>query len=102
MYLTVDMDIVLGVFDTFIFDRFYSTILPGASLTFGGNATAPIIERDAIELDPVSEYFGWQPSQYAFGSRLDRDNDIRLLLSLFLITWYASFCPAWSQIETAR
>lgn len=81
------MDIVLGVFDTFIFDRFYSTILPGASLTFGGNATAPIIERDPIELDPVSEYFGWQPSQYAFGSRLDRDNDIRLLLSLFLITW---------------
>ena len=86
------MDIVLSVFDTAFFDRIYATALPRTDLA--GNATAPFYGQKPIELDPVSEQFGWQPSEYAYASQLGRDDSIRQLLSLFLITWYVRNAPA--------
>ncbi|KAA8908956.1 hypothetical protein FN846DRAFT_644178 [Sphaerosporella brunnea] len=77
------MDIVLSVTDTFLFDRLYAALLPrpDASLYNTTQFTR------SIELDPISDHFGWQPSKYAYLSTLDRDNDYRQLFSLFLITW---------------
>ncbi|CCX15412.1 hypothetical protein FPQ18DRAFT_47111 [Pyronema domesticum] len=80
------MDIVLSIADTFIFDRLYAAALPVQSYA-AGNTTAPLFTQKPIEIDPVSEHFGWAPSQYAYLSRLPRDNDIRQVFSLFLITW---------------
>ncbi|KAI5816496.1 C-5 sterol desaturase [Pyronema omphalodes] len=80
------MDIVLSIADTFIFDRLYAAALPVQSYA-AGNTTTPLFTQKPIEIDPVSEHFGWAPSQYAYLSRLPRDNDIRQVFSLFLITW---------------
>jgi lathosterol oxidase len=82
------MDIVLSLTDTLFFDRLYATLLPRPHAALS-NATA-VFSGKPIELDLVSEYFGWQPSEYANLSLLSRDNDIRLFISLFLITWYDS------------
>jgi len=78
------MDIVVSVADTFLFDRLYAAALPRQSAL---NATVPQYDRRPIELDPISEYFNWQPSEYAYMSRLERSNDFRLVFTLFLITW---------------
>jgi lathosterol oxidase len=82
------MDIILSVADTFLFDRLYAAALPRPDAA-ASNTTALFSEKP-IELDPVSEYFGWQPSEYANLSQLSRDNDLRQFFSLFLITWYDS------------
>lgn len=85
------MDIVLSVTDTFFFDRFYATVLP--LLNASDNATTtttlppPPLATRPMELDPVSQHFGWQPSEYAYLSRLQRHDAVRQLFSLFLITW---------------
>lgn len=88
------MDIVLSITDTFIFDRFYATVLPVLSASDNATTTmttppTPPIHAHArpVQLDAVSQYFGWQPSEYAYLSRLQRDDDVRQIFSLFLITW---------------
>jgi lathosterol oxidase len=82
------MDIILSVADTFLFDRLYATVLPRSHGALSNSTTAALFSEKPIELDSISEYFGWQPSEYANLSQLPRDNDFRQLFSLFLITWY--------------
>ena len=96
------MDIVLSITDTFLFDRFYATVLPVLSASDNATTTTtttttttpppPSMHAHArpIQLDAVSQYFGWQPSEHAYLSRLQRDDDVRQIFSLFLITWSAT------------
>lgn len=89
------MDIVLEVFDTFVFDRLYSAILPSPSAQYGFKAgpsnvtySMQVPAVSAYEYHPASAYLTLEPSEYAYMSRWNRDNIFRQATSLFLITWY--------------
>jgi lathosterol oxidase len=91
------MDITLEVFDTFIGDRLYATILP-ASLTSSANAfnelgnvfnaTLSLFGNpDSYVYQPATQYFRLEPSKYVYLSAWPRDHIYRQALSLYLITW---------------
>lgn len=104
------MDVVLEVFDTYLFDRIYANVLPihpsissfdpistltaGLKLpdafnsTWGAIASAATSEvvRSGWQFQPASQSFSVQPSEYAYMSRWDRDNIFRQSISLYLIT----------------
>ena len=90
------MDVILEVFDTFLFDRFYATVLPGSTPILGNNivkdATATFSSRREIPtaIPPTNQLFQLEPSQYAYMSQWGRDNIYRQSASLYLITWYIS------------
>lgn len=94
------MDVILEVFDTFAFDRFYASILPGSSRVgafpqkSGVNTTYPILDRIAHDYHyaPATQYISFQPSDYAYMSQWNRDNIFRQATSLFLITWCVASC----------
>lgn len=87
------MDIVLEIFDTFLFDRLYAVCLPAAlgfnsqdamkdaTSTFSGMREMPTAVHSS------SQFFQLKPSQYAYMSAWSRDNPWRQGLSLYLITW---------------
>lgn len=102
------MDVVLEVFDTFLFDRIYANALPispsvstfdpvstlAASLkSFASNESAfnfsqeAPLARSAWQWEPSNSYFSLQPSEFAYMSRWDRDNIYRQFLSFYIITW---------------
>lgn len=101
------MDVVLEVFDTFLFDRLYANALPispsvstfdpvstiAASLkAFGSNETIGLSQggpfaRSGWQWEPSNSYFSLEPSDFAYLSRWDRDNIYRQALSLYIITW---------------
>ncbi|KAL8674611.1 MAG: hypothetical protein Q9168_000986 [Polycauliona sp. 1 TL-2023] len=90
------MDIVLDVFDTFLFDRLYATALP-RSPTAGGSgshmmATDPTFTFSSMRELPtagrsLNHFWNLEPSQYAVQSAWPRDDIWRQTLSLYLITW---------------
>lgn len=91
------MDVVLEVFDHFVFDRLYASLLPStgyagvASQKFAGNATYPVLDQLATgnyHYEPATQYISFQPSDFAYMSQWNRDNIYRQATSLFLITWY--------------
>jgi lathosterol oxidase len=91
------MDVVLEVFDTFLFDRIYAKILPSSlysSLPLalkndGHNTTNTMFpsQRPEYIYKPSTQYFQLEPSQYAHMSALPRDNLWRQGITLYLITW---------------
>ncbi|EZF31621.1 hypothetical protein H109_07601 [Trichophyton interdigitale MR816] len=95
------MDIVLEVFDTFVFDYLYACALPLSapssdiiSNIFKGvnSTTASTIAQvsgvgNGFVYSPATKYFSLEPFEYAYQSSLPRDNGFRQVLSLFLITW---------------
>ncbi|KAF2490470.1 hypothetical protein BU16DRAFT_494513 [Lophium mytilinum] len=90
------MDLVLELFDTFLFDPIYATVFPASSAFSGlkGNATLSSIREAATgipaavwQYEPASEYLSFTPGKYAYMSELPRDDWRRQLLSLFIITW---------------
>ncbi|PIA92048.1 C-5 sterol desaturase [Cercospora beticola] len=103
------MDVVLEVFDTFLFDRIYANALPispsvstfdpvstlAASLKgFASNESAfnnfsqeASLARSTWQWEPSNSYFSLQPSEFAYLSRWDRDNIYRQFLSFYIITW---------------
>ena len=89
------MDVVLEVFDTFLFDRLYAVILPGVSLTSGtkqrvrnhASSTFSSVREHPTAIPRTNQFFQLEPSQYAYMSQLSRDNIWRQGLSLYLITW---------------
>jgi Delta7-sterol 5-desaturase len=94
------MDITLEVFDTFIGDRLYASILP-ASLTSSANAfnelgnafnaTLSLFGNpDSYVYQPATQYFRLEPSKYVYLSAWPRDHICRQAISLYLITWFAS------------
>ncbi|KAF3483605.1 C-5 sterol desaturase [Arthroderma uncinatum] len=95
------MDVVLEVFDTFVFDFLYATALPLSAASsdvvsnvFNGvNSTAASAiaqvngKGNGFVYTPSTEYFSLEPFQSAYQSSLPRDNGFRQVFSLFLITW---------------
>jgi len=95
------MDVVLELFDTFVLDRMYAAVLPltPAMLAFSTvndlstspNATWSSMRESATptayQFQPASQYMSFEPSSYAYMSRMNRDNMLRQGISLFLITW---------------
>jgi hypothetical protein len=93
-----NMDIVLELWDTFIGDRLYSTLVP-ASLSssislpaFANAANSSLALFGASEpfvYEPATQLLHLEPSKYAYLSAWPRNNAYRQFTSFFLITWYA-------------
>jgi lathosterol oxidase len=91
------MDIVLEIFDTLLFDRMYSTLIPASSdtafrLAVQNNASSTFpslldITQHKWLYTPASQIISLQPTAWAYGSAWPRDNMFRQATSLFLITW---------------
>lgn len=95
------MDIVLELFDTFVFDRLYAAALPLTpsmlafttvdELATSPNATWSSLREAATpaayKFQAASQYVSFEPSNYAYMSRMPRDNLVRQAISLFFITW---------------
>lgn len=104
------MDVVLELFDTYVFDRLYATVLPIRSSVSSFNPISTIsasfkgydanatfdpsviladgnLARSGWQFEPASQFFSFQPSEYAWQSRWDRDNIYRQAVSFYLITW---------------
>ncbi len=93
------MDIVLQIFDTFLFDRFYTAVYPASSMFYTENAvkqataTFSSMREMPTIVHPTTQFFHLAPSQYAYMSQWPRDNIWRQFLTLYLITWYATCLP---------
>lgn len=108
------MDVVLELFDTFLFDPLYATLLPATVSAFSTNATiSSIAEAPTAHPQPVSswhyepstQYFSMQPGKYAYMSAWPRDDWRRQLLTLYLITWWvhlSSLSPNRRLISTPQ
>ena len=95
------MDIVLEVFDTFLFDRLYAAALPASSSSYvsqyiKGVATSTFSSMresgthtptQKYIYEPASQIISFEPSRWAYASALPRDNLYRQAFSLFLIVW---------------
>ena len=88
------MDVILEVFDTFLFDRLYARVLPASPVSSvilgdGMNAHNVSLGRTAgYVYTPSTSYFRLEPSKYAYMSSWPRDYVYRQGLTLYLITWY--------------
>lgn len=94
--VAVSMDVILEVFDTFAFDRFWATVLPAqqeiakhnVSATFSSmRHGATLIPQQSWVYEPATKYFSFQPTEYAWQSAWPRDRIERQFVELFLITW---------------
>ena len=91
------MDIVLEVFDTFLFDALWATVCPGShshdSFKSLQNAASPTFSSSREMATgwpkPSTQFFRLEPSKYAYMSAWPRDNIFRQGITLYLITWYA-------------
>ena len=89
------MDVVLEIFDTFLFDRLYATVLPSSLASYSRsigfknvNSTFSSMREIPTGLStPTNFLFQLEPSEYAYMSAWSRDNIWRQGLSLYLITW---------------
>ena len=79
------MDIVLELFDTYLFDRIYSTLLPVSGPLSLKQAGQDVVSQYSYQ--PASQILGFPPTEWAYRSAWPRDNIYRQALSLFLITW---------------
>ncbi|CAF9906368.1 c-5 sterol desaturase [Imshaugia aleurites] len=91
------MDIVLEVLDTFLFDRFWSTIYPASTWNHPKNAvkdattTFSSMRELPTAIHSSTHFFQLAPSRYAYMSEWPRDNIWRQFFSLYLITWLFGF-----------
>ncbi|KAG8532058.1 uncharacterized protein KY384_003695 [Bacidia gigantensis] len=88
------MDIVLEVFDTVFFDRFWAAVYPASSLAaykenpqHASTPTFSSMREMPTSIQPATKFFQLEPSRYAYLSEWPRDNIYRQGASLFLITW---------------
>lgn len=82
-----NMDIVLDVLDTFIFDRVYAALLPISAEVL---ANKPIVDDGALLSQynqNVGRYIDLPPSKWAALSSWSRDDIRRQTMSLFAISW---------------
>ena len=90
------MDIVLEIFDTLLFDHFWSIVYPASTFNHPKhvvkNATTTFSSmRELPTAIPSStQFFQLAPSRYAYMSEWPRDNIWRQFITLYLITWYTS------------
>ena len=88
------MDVVLEVFDTFLFDWLYAKGLPTSSppvtksvIQDAATTTFSSMREMPTTYHAASQFLQLKPSHFAYMSSLPRDNMWRQLFSLFLITW---------------
>lgn len=89
------MDVVLEMFDTFLFDYLYAVTLPNkptegvlsSEVANGYNTTETLASASSYTYKPATSYFSIEPSKYAYMSRWPRDNVYRQAITLYLITW---------------
>ncbi|KAJ5936474.1 hypothetical protein N7454_005109 [Penicillium verhagenii] len=90
------MDIILELWDTFIGDQLYSTLLPNSiasSVSFQGfvNAANSSLSlfgaAEPFIYEPATQLIHLEPSKYAYLSAWPRNNIYRQFTSFFLITW---------------
>ena len=92
-----DMDIVLEVFDTFLFDRFWATVYPAATFRHDKNvvkattSTFSSMREMPTPIQPATRFFQFAPSQFVHMSEWPRDNIWRQFLTLYMITWYVEY-----------
>lgn len=104
------MDIVLEVFDTFLFDRLYAKLLPAALPTFASNTVqdaaattttfSSIREMPTPSFRAASRFLQLEPSDFAYMSAWPRNSVWRQTLSLYLITWYRQL--RWKNRRSCR
>lgn len=96
------MDIALEIWDTFIGDRLYSSLLPlslSSSVSIPGlntaaNSTLSLFgASEPYVYEPATQLFSLEPSKYAYLSAWPRNNIYRQFLSFFLIVWYVMRSP---------
>ena len=89
------MDVVLDIFDTFLLDRLYASLLPATSYDVSRNiakdaaatTTFSSMREAPTPYNFASQYIQLEPSVYAYMSAWRRDDIYRQMLSLYLITW---------------
>ncbi|MCJ1276907.1 c-5 sterol desaturase [Puttea exsequens] len=88
------MDIVLEVFDTFLFDRFWAAVYPASPwsdpveiVKDAATSTFSSVQELPTLIAPATKFFQLEPSPYAFMSELPRGNICRQFITLYLITW---------------
>ncbi|ORY17698.1 hypothetical protein BCR34DRAFT_610863 [Clohesyomyces aquaticus] len=88
------MDVVLELFDTYLFDALYASLLPAKAPYAPANATISSLREQPTayapttwQYHPSSNYISFQPGQAAYMSQWPRDDWRRQFLSLYLITW---------------
>lgn len=91
------MDIILELWDTFIGDRMYSTLLPASLSSVSLPAFVDAASNTSLALfgaaepfvyEPATQLIHLEPSKYAYLSAWPRNNIYRQFTSFFLITWY--------------
>lgn len=96
------MDIILELWDTFIGDRLYSSLLPASLASsvsfpaFANAANSSLALFGAAEpyvYEQATQMIYLEPSKYAYLSAWPRNNMYRQFTSFFLITWYALDSP---------
>jgi Delta7-sterol 5-desaturase len=90
------MDIVLEGFDTYLFDYAYAQLFPAnpsydalksnASATFSSMREEPTALYNNYEFKRSTEYFQFPPGPNAYLTSWPRDDPIRQLVNLYLIT----------------
>lgn len=102
------MDIVLQIFDTFLFDRFYATFYPASSMEYTENAvkqatsTFSSMREMPTAIHSTTQFFNLAPSQYAYMSQWPRDSAWRQFVSLYLITWYGNHCSLYQSLHPRK
>jgi len=90
------MDVVLEVFDTIFFDRVYAALFPTGQSSFGSkDANATASPRSATshalindwQYEQSTQYLRITPSKWAYMTSWPRDDPLRQLVTLYLITW---------------
>ncbi len=87
------MDVILQVFDTFLFDRLWAAVYPATSVPYGQNAvkdatsTFSSMREMPTPIQSATQFFQLAPSRYAHMSQWPRDYVWRQFLTLYLITW---------------
>lgn len=96
------MDIILEIWDTFIGDRLYSSLLPASlssSVSFpafvnaANSSLALFGAAEPFVYEQATQMIYLEPSKYAYLSVWPRNNMYRQFTSFFLITWYAPDSP---------
>lgn len=90
------MDIILELWDTFIGDRLYSTLLPTslsssvslpAFVNAAANTSMALFGPEPYVYEQATQMIYLEPSKYAYLSAWPRNNIYRQFTSFFLITW---------------
>lgn len=90
------MDIILELWDTFIGDRLYSTLLPAslsssvslpAFVNAAANTSMALFGPEPFVYEQATQMIYLEPSKYAYLSAWPRNNIYRQFTSFFLITW---------------